>query len=89
MDCKAAEDTRYYMRTMTTSTQLLQHFDDVSDPRRGEPVYPLTNILFMAICAVIAGADDFVAIAKFANTKKEWFAKYFVAGNNRRPDHRH
>jgi predicted transposase YbfD/YdcC len=30
----------------------------------------------MAICAVIAGADDFVAIAKFANTKKEWFAKY-------------
>ncbi len=61
---------------MATSTQLLQHFDDVTDPRRGEPVYPLTNILFMAICAVIAGADDFVAITKFANTKKEWFAKY-------------
>ncbi|TWU58442.1 PD-(D/E)XK nuclease family transposase [Rubripirellula tenax] len=30
----------------------------------------------MTICAVIAGADDFVAIAKFANTMKEWFAKF-------------
>jgi len=30
----------------------------------------------MTICAVIAGADDYVAIAKFANTKKEWFAKF-------------
>ena len=61
---------------MDASAELLGCFKDVTDPRRSEPVYPLTNILFMAICAVIAGADDFVAIAKFANTKKEWFAKY-------------
>ena len=39
---------------MATSTQVLQHFDDVTDPRRGEPVYPLINIVFIAICAVIA-----------------------------------
>ncbi|MEP4221985.1 hypothetical protein [Rhodopirellula bahusiensis] len=26
------------------------------------------------ICGVVAGADDFVAIARFANTKKDWFA---------------
>ncbi len=30
----------------------------------------------MMICGVIAGADDFEAITKFANTKKEWFARF-------------
>ncbi len=61
---------------MPSSADLIQHFETVTDPRRGEPVYPLTNILFMAVCAVIAGADDFVAIAKYARTKKTWFAKF-------------
>lgn len=55
---------------------IAEHFSEVTDPRRGEPVYPLHNILFIAICAVICGADDFVAIAKFGRTKKGWFAKY-------------
>ncbi|MFC1759185.1 ISAs1 family transposase, partial [Planctomycetota bacterium] len=61
---------------MPLSASISDHFRDVTDPRRGEPVYPLDEILFIAICAVICGADDFVAIAKFGRTKKEWFAKY-------------
>lgn len=61
---------------MERSASLVEQLKTVSDPRPGEPVYPLVNVLFMTICAVIAGADDFVAIAKFANTKKEWFAKF-------------
>ena len=28
------------------------------------------------MCAVISGADDFVSIAKWANTKKEWLATF-------------
>ena len=64
------------MNETNTSADLLNQFEDVTDPRRGKPVYPLHNILFMTICAVIAGADDFVAIAKYARTKKDWFAKY-------------
>ena len=61
---------------MERSASLLDQLGNVADPRRGEAVYPLVNILFMMICGVIAGADDFVAIARFANTKKEWFAKF-------------
>lgn len=61
---------------MERSASLINQLGNVTDPRRGEPVYPLVNILFMLICGVIAGADDFVAIAKFANTKKSWFAKF-------------
>jgi hypothetical protein len=36
------------------------HFADLIDPRRRKVVYPLINIVAVAICAVIAGADDFV-----------------------------
>ena len=61
---------------MDRSTSLINQLQRVTDPRPGEPIYPLANILFMSICAVIAGADDYVAIARFANTKKEWFAKF-------------
>lgn len=61
---------------MSMSASIADHFSEVTDPRRGEPVYPLHNILFIAICAVISGADDFVAIARFGRNKKEWLAKY-------------
>ena len=67
---------------MSMSASISSHFSDVTDPRRGDPVYPLENILFIAICAVICGADDFVAIARFGQKKKEWLAQYieFAAG---------
>ena len=61
---------------MSLSASIADHFSDVTDPRRGEPVYPLHNILFIAICAVICGADDFVAIAKFGRKRKDWLSKY-------------
>ena|GEM_PF-3911925 len=57
---------------MKRSASLIRQLENITDPRRGESLYPLVNILFMTICAVIAGADDFVSIAKFANTKKQW-----------------
>lgn len=52
------------------SASLTEHLSKVTDPRTGRTTYPLTNILFMTICAVIAGADDFVAIAHFVRTKE-------------------
>ena len=36
----------------------------------------MINVVVITICAVICGADDFVAIAKFGNTKREWFARF-------------
>ncbi|MEQ9409316.1 MAG: ISAs1 family transposase, partial [Fuerstiella sp.] len=61
---------------MSSPASFVNHFSEVTDPRRGEPVYPLENILFIAVCAVISGADDFVAIAKFGRSKQDWLAKY-------------
>jgi predicted transposase YbfD/YdcC len=53
-----------------------EHFSDLVDPRRKEPIYPLTNIVVMTLCAVICGCDDFVSIARYAVAKKEWFATF-------------
>jgi predicted transposase YbfD/YdcC len=62
--------------TKATSTSIRQHFSELTDPRRREPSYPLMDMVIMALSAVICGADDFVAIAKFVHTKKEWFGTF-------------
>lgn len=53
-----------------------EHFVEVTDPRRREGTYPLVNILFIAVCAVICGADDFVAIAEFGRSKKKFLERF-------------
>lgn len=62
--------------SIKTSARIQEHFAELTDPRRGEPVYPLLNVVVIAICAVICGADDFVAIEKFGRTKREWLARF-------------
>jgi predicted transposase YbfD/YdcC len=58
------------------SARMQDHFADLTDPRRREILYPLINVVVIAVCAVICGADDFVAIAKFGRTKREWLAQF-------------
>ena len=55
---------------------LQEHFSELTDPRRREVMYPLINVVVIAVCAVICGADDFVAIAKWGRTKRDWLAKF-------------
>lgn len=58
------------------SAGIEEHFADLTDPRRREGIYPLVNIVVMSLCAVLSGADDFVAIADWSETKKEWLGKF-------------
>jgi predicted transposase YbfD/YdcC len=58
------------------SVQIQHHFASLTDPRRRKVTYPLINIVVIAVCAVICGADDFVAIADFGKTKRQWFARF-------------
>jgi predicted transposase YbfD/YdcC len=60
----------------TKSIRLEEHFAELTDPRRRKVTYPLINIVVIAVCAVICGADDFVAIAAFGETKRNWFARF-------------
>ena len=58
------------------SVRIADHFLELTDPRRREVIYPLVNVVVIAICAVICGADDFVAIAKFGRTKRDWLGQF-------------
>lgn len=58
------------------SARIQDHFQSLPDPRRLRVMYPLINVVTIALCAVICGADDFVAIAEFGRQKKKWFAKF-------------
>lgn len=59
------------------SDSFVTHFANIEDPRRQAGLrHPLNEIMFIAICAIIAGADDWVAIERFGNAKVNWFKKY-------------
>ena len=58
------------------SARIDKHFASLTDPRRGKVTYPLINILTIALCATIAGADDFVAIADWARQKRDWLGQF-------------
>src|SRR4051812_42135057 len=58
------------------STSIQDHFADLTDPRRRVGTYPLINIVVIAVCAVISGADDFVAIAQFGRTRRKFLERF-------------
>lgn len=58
------------------------HFAGVRDPRQpGKIDHPLINILFITICGVLCGADDWVAIATFGQSQQNWLSKYLDLEN--------
>jgi predicted transposase YbfD/YdcC len=58
-------------------TSLPKHFAGVADPRvERTKRHLLIDILVMAICAVICGADDWVGVASFGRAKQAWFKTF-------------
>jgi len=56
------------------------HFFPLKDPRRinkGNYYFPLTEILFLTISAIISGADSWTSISQFGETKLTWLRNYF------------
>lgn len=49
-------------------------FVDIRDPRQATKVeHDLVELLVIAVCGVLAGADDFVEIEERAKEKNDWF----------------
>lgn len=67
--------------SMTSHAMIENHFGSLTDPRRRKVIYPLINIVTIALCAVICGADDFVSIAAWARMKKDWLSKFLDLSN--------
>jgi predicted transposase YbfD/YdcC len=69
------------------SATIEQHFGDLNDPRIDRTkLHKLLDILVIAICAVIAGADNWEDIADFGEAKIDWF-KTFLELPNGIPSH--
>src|SRR6478735_5756993 len=60
----------------------LANFSGLSDPRveRGRE-HPLLSIVGIALCAILGGADDWVAVERFGNAKLDWFKRFLELPN--------
>jgi len=62
---------------MSPLETLNEHFANVEDPRQVRKTdHPLVNIIFMSICGVLCGAEDWVSIALFCQAQEAWLAQY-------------
>lgn len=62
----------------TAAGSLIEHFWDLEDPRHYNKRHLLLDIVVIAICAVICGADDWSAVVEFGQAKEAWL-KGFLA----------
>lgn len=70
------------MPTEAPIATISEHFAVVEDPRVDYLLdYPLEEILIIAICAVICGADDWVAVADWGTAKQSWLATFLPLEN--------
>ena len=55
---------------------LVERFADLEDPRTGRAkLHGLIDVVVIAICAVICGADSWVDVEMFGKSKKKWFSR--------------
>jgi len=55
---------------------IIHHFSSIADPRvNRQKKHQLQDIFFISICAMICGADNWVAIEEFGLAKEEWFTE--------------
>jgi len=65
------------------SASFHHHFRDLQDPRvERTRKHPLINIVFMAVCGILAGADSIAGIHEFALDRRHWFARYLDLTND-------
>lgn len=55
---------------------ITKHFAKIEDPRAENSEHKLVDIIVIAICAVICGADTWVDVENFGHAKQEWFVRF-------------
>lgn len=60
-----------------SSASFLRHFQELQDPRvERTRKHPLINIVFIAVCGVLSGANSIAGIHEFALDRRRWLARY-------------
>lgn len=62
---------------------IVEFLSDIEDPRRNNANkrHEFIDIMVIALCGMLSSADDWVSIALYGRTKKDWFAKYLSLPN--------
>ncbi|MDE0076575.1 MAG: ISAs1 family transposase [Caldilineaceae bacterium] len=56
-----------------TGVSLVEHFEDLEDPRvERTKFHQLSDIIVIAVCAVICAADNWVEKEEFGHAKRDW-----------------
>ena len=60
----------------------IDYFAELADPRVEDRCdHKLIDILFIAVCAVICGADGFTDMEEFGNSKEAWLRQFLQLPN--------
>jgi predicted transposase YbfD/YdcC len=66
----------------TKKIHLIECFSELEDPRVNRTkLHKLEDILVIALCGVICGANDWVNIELFGQAKKDWFRQFLELPN--------
>lgn len=65
------------MSTRLSQNSIARFFRSLPDPRprRGRIQYPLLNLVVLALCGTIAGADTWEEIVQFAQDRRAWLSR--------------
>jgi predicted transposase YbfD/YdcC len=70
------------MATTTIPLSLSHHFAALSDPRvERTRQHELLDIVGIALCAVISGAESWPAVERYGHAKRDWLAEHFRLTN--------
>lgn len=64
-----------------TNATMQSHFGTIKDPRISSREHKLIDIIIIAICAVICGANDWVGVETFGKAKEEWLRTFLDLPN--------
>ncbi len=71
----------------SNTAPIVEHFSSVTDPRIQKKIkHKLIDIITITICASICGANDWVSVAHYGQSKMDWF-KSFLELKNGIPSH--
>lgn len=63
----------------SSSRHLKDHFASLADPRTGRAKrHELLDILLIAVCAMLCGAESFAEMAEFGRCKRGWFKTWLA-----------
>jgi predicted transposase YbfD/YdcC len=61
------------------TASIVEHFEELVDPRiERQKQHKLIDILVLALCAVLCGANDWVAVETFGKAKEAWFRRFLA-----------